>query len=42
MWVYTDKWVELHSEIETLKRRVTSLENQVRENLTKNELYPNK
>jgi transposase len=42
MWVFTDKWVELHSEIETLKRRVTCLENQVRDNLKKNELYPNK
>ena len=42
MWVYTDKWVELHGRVATLEQKVKFLENELVENLTRNELYPNK
>jgi cell division protein FtsB len=42
MWVYTDKWVELHGRVATLEQKVKFLENELVENLARNELYPNK
>jgi polyhydroxyalkanoate synthesis regulator phasin len=42
MWVYTDKWVELHGRVQTLEKKVSDLETELKENLPKNELYPNK
>ena len=42
MWVFSDKWVELHNRVTTLEKRVAELENELKENLNKNQLYPNK
>lgn len=42
MWVFSDKWVELHNRVTTLEHRVAELENELKKNLIKNELYPNK
>jgi cell division protein FtsB len=42
MWIYTDKWVELHGRVATLEQKVKFLENELVENLARNELYPNK
>jgi polyhydroxyalkanoate synthesis regulator phasin len=42
MYVYIDKWVELHGRVQMLEKRVAELEAELKENLIKNELYPNK
>ena len=42
MWVYTDKWVELHGKVASLQSRVAHLEHEINQNLIKNELYPNR
>jgi hypothetical protein len=42
MWVYTDKWVELHGKVASLQSRVAHLENEINQNLIRNELYPNR
>lgn len=40
MWVYTDKWIELHGKVSSLEKRVAELELDIKDNLTRNELYP--
>jgi uncharacterized small protein (DUF1192 family) len=42
MWVYTDKWVELHGKVAALESRIAYLEHEIENNLTRNELYPKK
>ena len=42
MWVYTDKWVELHGKVASLQSRVAHLEHEINQNLIRNELYPNR
>jgi hypothetical protein len=42
MYVYIDKWVELHGKVASLQSRVAHLEHEINQNLIKNELYPNR